>query len=101
MPATFEALAVLMVALLPGALYVWSFERLVGRWGVSLSDRVLRFVGGSAVFHVVFLPFTVSLVRDAAQLSDTEPFRPSTWLKALIYTAVPIAVGSVAGVGTR
>ena len=47
MPNTFQALAVLLVALLPGALYVWSFERQAGRWGIGLSDRVLRFVGGS------------------------------------------------------
>jgi hypothetical protein len=51
---TFEAVAVTLLAVLPGALYTWSFEREVGNWGVSLSDRVLRFIGFSAIFHAVF-----------------------------------------------
>jgi hypothetical protein len=51
---TFQAVAVALLAVLPGALYTWSFEREVGNWGVSLSDRVLRFVGFSAIFHAVF-----------------------------------------------
>lgn len=53
MPSSFQAAAVIAVALLPGALYVWAFERLVGRYGIGLSDRVLRFVGGSAIFLAV------------------------------------------------
>jgi hypothetical protein len=51
---TFQAIAVTLLAVLPGGLYTWSFEREVGNWGVSLSDRVLRFVGFSALFHAVF-----------------------------------------------
>jgi hypothetical protein len=30
---TFQSLAVFAVALLPGALYIWGFERVVGNWG--------------------------------------------------------------------
>lgn len=41
---TFQALAIPLVALLPRALSVWSFEGQAGRWGNGLSDRVLRFV---------------------------------------------------------
>lgn len=48
MPQSFQAVAVTLIALLPGALYVWAFERQAGRYGIGLSDRVLRFVGGSA-----------------------------------------------------
>lgn len=51
---TFQAIVVTLLAVLPGALYTWSFEREVGNWGVSLSDRVLRFVGFSAIFHALF-----------------------------------------------
>lgn len=32
---TFEAIAVALVALLPGGLYVWGFERQVGNWGTA------------------------------------------------------------------
>jgi hypothetical protein len=48
---SFEALAVTLLALLPGALFTWSFEREVGNWGAGLADRVYRFVGFSAIFH--------------------------------------------------
>ena len=41
---------VLFVALLPGAFFVWGFERNAGRYGIGLRDRVLRLVGTSAVF---------------------------------------------------
>jgi hypothetical protein len=50
---TFQALAVGIVAILPGALYTWAFEREVGNWGAGLSDRLYRFVGFSALFHAV------------------------------------------------
>ena len=36
MPDTFEALGVFLVAVLPGANYVWSFECMVGRWGLRV-----------------------------------------------------------------
>ncbi len=41
------AVSATVLALVPGALYVWGFERVVGNWGVRLSDRLLRFVGVS------------------------------------------------------
>ena len=56
MPTSFQAAAVLAIELLPGAMYIWSFERQAGRWGIGLSDRVLRFVGASAIFHAFFAP---------------------------------------------
>lgn len=43
-------LLVLLLAILPGALYIWAFEREVGRWGIGLADRVLRFIGFTALF---------------------------------------------------
>ena len=43
------AATLVLIALLPGALYVWSFERWAGRFGIGLQDRALRFVGVSAV----------------------------------------------------
>lgn len=44
------AATLVLLALLPGALFVWSFERWAGRYGIGLPDRALRFAGGSAVF---------------------------------------------------
>jgi uncharacterized membrane protein len=53
-PDTLEALAVFLLAVLPGAVYIWSFERVVGRWGIGLADRVLRFTAASALFLALF-----------------------------------------------
>ena len=54
MPDTVEAFGVFLLAILPGALYVWSFERVVGRWGIGLADRLFRFAAASAVFLAIF-----------------------------------------------
>jgi hypothetical protein len=58
MPTSFQAALVVIVALVPGALYIWSFERIAGRWGIGLSDRLFRFVGASAMIHTLCLPVT-------------------------------------------
>ena len=102
MPDTFQALVVLIVALLPGALYTWSFERLVGAWGVGFADRVLRFVGASAVFQAAIAPFTVWGWRTyilTGRLQDGD-LPLALWLLPLLYVAVPIALGVVVGRGT-
>jgi hypothetical protein len=102
MPSTFHTAAVIVVALLPGALYVWSFERQAGRWGIGLSDRVFRFVGGSAIFHAVFAPATYWVwttqwpeVRGGLHISWW------LWPVTLAYVAVPMAVGTTIGKATR
>ena len=50
--------------MLPGALYVWAFERQAGGWGLGLSDRLLRFVGTSAILQVLIAPLTYLIYRD-------------------------------------
>jgi len=102
MPETVPALVVLIVALLPGALYTWSFERLVGAWGVGLADRVLRFVGASAVFQAAIAPLTVwgwrTYVLNGRLQEGDLPI--ALWLLPLLYVAVPIALGVVVGRAT-
>ena len=102
MPDTFQALVVLIVALLPGALYTWSFERLVGAWGVGFADRVLRFVGVSAVFQAAIAPFTVwgwrTYILTGRLREGDLPL--ALWLLPLLYVAIPIALGDVVGRGT-
>lgn len=103
MPETFQALAVLVLSLLPGALYVWAFERQVGAWGIRLSDRVLRFVGFSAFLHAVFAPLTyrlwIAFVRTGRLGDGDAPL--ALWLGVLVYVALPTAVGTIVGRGTR
>lgn len=102
MPDTFQAVAVLVVALLPGALYAWAFERQAGRWGVGLSDRLLRFVGSSALFHAAAAPLTYWLW--AAQWQEVRSGEAvSWWLWPLVlaYAAFPMTGGTVVGRGAR
>jgi hypothetical protein len=103
MPESFEALAVVPIALLPGALYVWSFERLAGAWGVRLVDRLLRFVGVSAILHALAAPLTYRLWLDLFVEGEFEKGSASwaAWLAVLTYVAIPIALGSAVGIGTR
>ena len=102
MPSTFQAIVVIMIALLPGALYVWSFERQAGRYGIGLSDRILRFVGGSAVLLAVFSsPLYLLHMSFTADVLAGRPL-PS-WLAGvpLAYVGVPLAAGTALGVGLR
>ncbi|WIX76785.1 hypothetical protein QRX50_35920 [Amycolatopsis carbonis] len=40
-------------ALLPGAAYTFALERVAGSYGISFSDRLVRFLAASAVMHAV------------------------------------------------
>lgn len=104
MPDTFEAAGVLILALLPGALYTWAFERLVGRWGVGLSDRLLRFAGGSAIFHALAAPFTYWIWATYARtgrVARGESLPLSLWLVPLLYVGIPACLGTLAARGHR
>jgi Family of unknown function (DUF6338) len=95
--ATFEGIAVLALALLPGAIYTWSFERIAGRWGIGLSDRLYRFVGLSALYQAAIAPITwkvwLKYLRHGAQSADKLPWW--LWPLLLVYLAVPAVAGSV------
>lgn len=112
MPSTLAGPAIVLVAVLPGALYTWAFEREIGRWGVGLSDRLLRFLGVSALFlatlaypaHYVWRNYlhvrsedgiVTNLVLEGADLPGW------LYLVPLGYVAVPIALGSLAAVAVR
>lgn len=101
---TFQSLGVTLLALLPGALYTWAFERQAGAWGVGFSDRLLRFVGASAIFHVLFAAATYQAYRRLIvehQLSEGRPLPWWTWLIVLGYVAIPILAGSLVGNAAR
>jgi len=103
-PDNFQALAVLALGFLPGALYVWSFEGVVGRWGASLSDRVLRFVGASALLHAAAAPITYRLWSDyvrPGRVAKGEPLPTLLWLVLFAYALAPVVLGWIVGIGTR
>ena len=58
MPETIPALLIALVAVVPGMVATPAFERHVGTYAAEFPERVLRFVGGSAL---VF-PFTAAMV---------------------------------------
>lgn len=104
MPTSLEAAAILVLAVLPGALYTWAFERLVGRWGVGLSDRLLRFSGGAAIFHAAVAPLTYWLWAtqwSSGRIGRGEPLPLGLWLVAVLYVAVPFGLGTLAAYGHR
>jgi uncharacterized protein DUF6338 len=97
MPNTFQALAVLLLALLPGALFIWGFERISGRWVIGLSDRILRFFGISALFQALAAPATYAIwhkyLREGALSHDkTVPWW--LWAVVVVYVALPFLIGS-------
>ena len=99
---TFQALGVFLLALLPGALYVWAFEREAGGWGLGLTDRLLRFVGVSAVFHALAAPITYLAYKDlvvSGRLAHASNVPWWLWPVALGYVAVPAAAGTAVGNG--
>jgi hypothetical protein len=103
-PSTLQALAVLALGLLPGALYVWGFEREAGQWGVSTSDRVLRFIGASAIIHALIAPLTWLLWRSEVRTAELAEGRTAWWLiwiVALVYVGVPSLVGIGVGRAAR
>jgi hypothetical protein len=115
-PDTLHAVGVFLLAVLPGAIYIWSFERVVGRWGIGLSDRVLRFTAASAAFLVLFLAPLYYLraeyvhhrvvtatgeVRYENRLSDAGPLPWWLFVLPIAYLAIPAALGTAVGRAVR
>ena len=104
MPGTFQALAVVLIGLLPGGLFIWATERLVGRYGIDFSDRLLRFVGVSALLHVIAAPATYHIWRTYLR-PDAQPPDASLplwlWPVAGLYVGLPIVLGTLIGLGLR
>lgn len=99
---TFQAAAVTILAVLPGASYTFAFERVAGSFGVSLSDRLIRFTAASAVFHALFSGPELLLYREFVVSGRVARADVSPWqfeLLALVYVLLPTAVGSLVGHG--
>jgi hypothetical protein len=112
-PQSFTALFIVIVAVLPGALYTWALEREVGNWGIGFADRVLRFVGVSAVFLAVaaypvyrfWLAYlhhpTGRAGRFASPLLQGQALPWWVWLLPIGYVAIPIGLGTLAGLSVH
>jgi hypothetical protein len=96
-------LGVLVLALLPGALYTWGLEQETGGWGLGASDRLLRFVGSAAIFHAFAAPLTWWLYAsfvETGRLGDADLPAWATVLP-LFYVVVPSVAGRVVGAAVR
>jgi hypothetical protein len=103
-PSTFEALAVVVLGLLPGALFTWAYERQVGSWGIARTDRLLRFIGGSIAFQVLAAPLTYWLYSKYWASSIIRHGGPlPLWLWGVLagYALVPYLVGDQMGRSAR
>lgn len=102
--ATFQALFVAILALLPGALFAFAFERGRGAAQSSGADRLLRFVAGSAVFHAVFSGLEYWLYRRELTSGDFAAGDASLVLvqvTSLLYIAIPLIAGAYLGEASR
>ena len=98
----FQATAVLGVAFLPGALFAWAFERLAGQYGIQRKDRILRFVGGSAVFFALFsTPLYWLYSNYWIAFAAGQPLPRWLAVVPLVYVALPTAAGTLLGRGVR
>lgn len=100
MANTFEALAVVVIAVLPGGAYVWAVERQLGAWGSGASDRAMRLVGTSAVFHVFVAPLSYWLWSEVIRRGTLARGERLSWLYWLVpgaYVGIPWALGTLLG----
>lgn len=98
--STVEALIVVVLALLPGAMYTWVYERQVSTSRAALADRLLRLLGASAAFLVLALPGLYQLYRVfvvSGRLGAGDPLPWPVWLLPAAYLLVPAGAGLVVG----
>jgi Family of unknown function (DUF6338) len=105
-PDTFEALSVLVLALLPGAVFVYTLERQTGAWGVKAADRLLRFFVLSALLHVFAAPLSFLLWRryvlqDYFTSTSNPTFPWPLYAIAICYVLVPALLGTLCGHAVR
>jgi hypothetical protein len=98
-PNTVAGVLVLLVAVMPGASYLWGFERQAGQFGVSLTDRSLRFIGCSVTFHGLFagLEYLVYRIAVEGRTSLAAGQFVVLWATGVLLIGVPYLVGSVLG----
>ena len=98
MPSSILALTIIVLAVLPGSMYTWAYERQASAFGVTLADRTLRFIAISLIFHVTLAWPEYALYRSAF---ESESFKIEqfavAWAVVLVLVALPASVGTVLG----
>jgi hypothetical protein len=99
-----QGLALALFAVLPGALYVWSYERQAGTWRVDSPDRVFHFIGASVVLQALAAPATFWAWKhywNQAALHGETHLPLAAYGILLAYLFVPLVVGSLVGQATK
>jgi hypothetical protein len=97
-PSSVTAVLIVIVAVLPGCMYTWAFERQASAFGVTFADRTLRFVAISLLFHLALGWPEYGLYRFALTTDDFLVGQfAAAWLAALIVMLLPLTVGTVLG----
>lgn len=98
MPSSIIALAIVAVAVLPGSMYTWAYERQASAFGVTFADRTLRFIAISLIFHLVLAWPEYGLYR---AVFKSEAFGAAQfailWVGLLILVGLPASIGTVLG----
>jgi hypothetical protein len=97
-PTTWTALLLLLVAVLPGATFTFGFERQVSAYGVTLADRVLRFVAVSVAFDLLYAWPAYAAYR--LWVADRPPGAGQfalAWAAVVVTAGAPAVLGSVVG----
>jgi len=95
-PSTITGLSIVLVFVLPGSLYTWAFERQNSAFGVTLADRILRFLAVSVFFHLALGWPEYALYR---MLVDGRG-HVLTGKLALLWVGLLMLIGLSAGLGT-
>lgn len=102
MIGTFQALLVVMVAVLPGAAYNFAYERVFGSFGDTVADRLTRFLSASAVMHALVAGLTYTGYLKLIKSGDLARGAVHAWIVegiAVAYVLIPIALGAFVGYG--
>jgi len=105
MLATFQALAVLLTSVLPGALFTFEYEREYTRVvSGDSSERLIVFLATSAVFGMISAPLLYQGYRTYVVTGDLQNGKALPgwiWLIIAAYIIVPLLAGFVAGYAAR
>ena len=92
------ATLLLVTLLIPGALFIWGFERIAGRYGIGLKDRALRLMGASAVLLTLFAwPLYSGYTNYWNTFTNQETPPWYFWFFPVLYTVGPGILGISAG----
>lgn len=101
---TFQALGVALLALLPGASYTFAYERIVGKFGATLADRLVRFLAASAAFMAILSGPGLLIYRHVI-VPGRLAHGDVNWLEfevcAVAYVLIPTVAGTIVGHGYR